>query len=135
MPSSNPDLLAHAKIYVFATRYLIDALREQSLKSLHRDLCTFQFASQNISRIIDLLEYTFENTARQEPGGCYSLRKLVIDYVAYHAKNFVKHSRFRQTLDKDEEIGSEIVAKLIDSGAFETLQSQGDRYARFRERR
>lgn len=43
LPSSNPDLLAHAKIYVFATRYLIDAWREQSLKSLHRDLCTFQF--------------------------------------------------------------------------------------------
>ena len=38
--SSDPDLLAHVKTYVFATRYLVDSLRVQCLKSLHRDFCS-----------------------------------------------------------------------------------------------
>jgi hypothetical protein len=44
LPSSNPDFLAHAKVYVFGTRYLIDPLREKALKSLHLDLCEFHSA-------------------------------------------------------------------------------------------
>jgi hypothetical protein len=79
LPSSNPDFLTHAKVYVFGTRYLIDSLREKALKSLHRDLCEFQFGSQTVSRILDQLEYAFQNTGRQEPDRYYSLRMMVIE--------------------------------------------------------
>jgi hypothetical protein len=99
---------------VFATRYLIDPLREQALKSLHRDLRAFPFCSSKVSHIFDLLEYTFKNTGRQEPGGCYSLRKLVIDYVACKAKSLTKHPRFGRILDENGETGSDLAAKLVD---------------------
>ncbi|OOQ89688.1 hypothetical protein PEBR_06946 [Penicillium brasilianum] len=109
----NPDFLAHAKIYTFATRYLVDSLREQCLKSLHRDLCEFTLNARNMSHFLDLLQYTFEHTGRQEPGGFSSLRRVVIDYTSCKAKYLVKSARFRQILDMFGEIGSDLVAKLV----------------------
>jgi hypothetical protein len=111
--AQNPDLLAHAKIYIFATRYLVDSLREQSLKSLHRDLCDFNLSTQNMSHFLDLLQYTFEHTGRQEPGGSSSLRRIVIDYTSCKAKVLIQSSRFRQILDMFGEIGSDLVAKIV----------------------
>lgn len=109
----NPDFLAHAKIYIFATRYLVDSLREQCLKSLHRDLCEFTLNARNMSHFLDLLQYTFEHTGRQEPDGISSLRRVVIDYTSCKAKYLVKSARFRQILDTFGEIGSDLVAKLV----------------------
>lgn len=81
-----PDLVFHAKLYVFANRYLIDSLRTQCLKSLHRDLCEFSLNKQNVPHILDLLEYTYQESGRGDPGiGC-SLKDLVIHYAACEAR-------------------------------------------------
>jgi hypothetical protein len=112
--SPNPDLLAHAKIYVFATRYLVDPLRKQFLKSLHRDLCGFSLDSHDVSQIFDLLAYTYEVTGRQEPSGSYSLGNLVVDYVSCNMQALTKNPCFRRILDEHEEIGSDLVAKLVE---------------------
>jgi hypothetical protein len=110
--SPNPDLLAHAKIYIFATRYLVDTLREQSLKSLHRDLSGLSLSGQTIPYFLDLLEYTYEQTGRQEPGGC-SLRDLVTHYVSCEVRTLIEITRFRQMLDEYGEMASELVVKLV----------------------
>jgi hypothetical protein len=112
--SPQPDLLAHAKLYVFATRYLIDPLREQCLKSLHRDLCNYSLNRQSMAHILDLLEYTYEQTGRQEPGGSYSLRMLVIDYISCEARTLVENARFRRILDGHGEMASDLVVKLVE---------------------
>lgn len=112
--SSDPDLLAHAKTYVFATRYLVDSLRGQCLKSLHRDLCKFSLNSRSVSHILDLLQYTFEQTGRQEPNGCLSLRELVIHYASCEARTLIENARFRHLLDEYGEMGSDLVAKLLE---------------------
>lgn len=103
--SSEPDLLAHAKTYVFATRYLVDSLRDQCLKSLHRDLCNFSLNSRSISHILDLLQYVYEQTGRHEPVGCLSLRKLVIHYASCEARTLIENTRFRHLLDEFGEMG------------------------------
>lgn len=113
LSSSNPNLLAHAKIYVFAERYLIDSLRDQCLKSLHRDLCNFSLNLQNIEQILDLLEYTYEQTSRQSSAGTNSLRSVVLHYVSCEIRTLVKDTRFRSLLDNFGEMGSELVAHLI----------------------
>ena len=100
--------------YVFATRYLIDPLREQCLKSLHRDLCNFSLNGQSMAYILDLLEYTYEQRGRQEPGGSYSLRMLVIDYISCEARTLVENTRFRYMLDDQGEIASDLVVKLVE---------------------
>ena len=112
--SPYPDLLAHAKIYVFATRYLVDPLREQCLKSLHRDLCNFALNGQTMTHILDLLVYTYEQTGRQEPGGCYSLRMLVILYISCEARTLAENTRFRHILDDYGEMASDLVANLVE---------------------
>src|SRR5205085_7718452 len=40
-PDTTPYLLLHAKLYVFATRYLIPTLAQLCLKKLHQDLVDF----------------------------------------------------------------------------------------------
>jgi hypothetical protein len=111
--SSNPNLLAHAKIYVFAERYLIDSLRNQCLKSLHRDLCNFSLNLQNMKQILDLLKYTYEQTSRQSSAGTNSLRSVVIHYASCEIRTLVKDTRFRSLLDDFGEMGSELVGHLI----------------------
>lgn len=109
--SLSPDLLAHAKIYVFATIYLVDALREQCLKSLHRDLSNFVLNRQTITNVLDLLEYTYDHTGRQEPGGRCSLRTLVIHYISCEARTLVENTRFRRILDDHGEMASDLVGE------------------------
>ncbi|CAI7600275.1 unnamed protein product [Penicillium pancosmium] len=109
----NPDFLAHAKIYVFATRYLVDPLKEQCLKSLHRDLCSFSLHKETTTYILDLLEYTYEQTSRQEPDGCYSIRMLVILYISCEMPTLIENTRFRRILDEHGEMASDLVLKLV----------------------
>lgn len=111
--SYEPDLLAHAKIYVFADRYLIDSLRDQCLKSLHRDLCNFSINLQDIEEILELLEYTYEQTGRQSSSEIHSLRSVVIHYTACEIRTLIEETRFRSLLDSCGEMGSELVAQLF----------------------
>lgn len=80
--SSEPDLLFHAKSYIFATKYLIEPLRRQSLATLHHDLCAYPFTAENSRLIVGLLGFVYSNTGRVEPGGESARRDVVIHYVA-----------------------------------------------------
>jgi hypothetical protein len=61
---------------------------------------------------MDLLEFAYQNTTRQvdrEDG----LRMLVIQYVAYVAKKLTRHINFRDVLDSNAEMASDLVHKLL----------------------
>ncbi|EER36362.1 conserved hypothetical protein [Histoplasma capsulatum H143] len=111
--SSNPDLLFHAKLYVFATRYLIGSLRTQCLKSLHRDLCNFSLNRETAQQILDLQDFIYEKTGRNEPCGGSLLRNLVIHYVACKARTLAADERLCLLLDSNGEMGSNLFAKLV----------------------
>nr|KMM68936.1 hypothetical protein CPAG_05259 [Coccidioides posadasii RMSCC 3488] len=108
-----PDLLFHAKLYVFATRYIIEPLQTQAVKSLHRDLCNFSLSKETASQILGLLEFTYQNTARYEPSGRSLLRDVVIQYVACEVQMLAGNEDLYSLLDVDGEMGSDLVAKLI----------------------
>ncbi|PGG99138.1 hypothetical protein AJ80_09402 [Polytolypa hystricis UAMH7299] len=110
--SAKPDMLFHAKLYVFATKYLIDGLRTQCLKSLHRDLCGFSLDKDTAPQIFNLLEFTYKNTGTCEPGGGSPLRDLVSHYVACQAQTLY-NQRLHSLLAANGEIGSDLVAKLV----------------------
>ena len=92
-PDDLPYLTFHAKVYVFATRYLIPALAQLSLQKLHRDLLYLAFPvdpdfsaagaagiparaeeeegqaelqTTKARMILDLLYYTYSKTTRVE---------------------------------------------------------------------
>ncbi|KAF3482122.1 uncharacterized protein GIQ15_04881 [Arthroderma uncinatum] len=71
-----PYILYHAKIYVFASRYLVPTLAQLALTKLHRDLVSFPLRTTNASGhgdnstvpfVLELLHYTFKNTKRTDP--------------------------------------------------------------------
>ncbi|KAJ5218255.1 uncharacterized protein N7498_000354 [Penicillium cinerascens] len=116
--SSNdlPYLTFHAKVYVFATRYLIPALAQLCLQKLHRNLLQLSiadtesldpFSGQNSGglaahqapMVLDLLRYAYTKTTRLEPINPTSatqlreneLRRLVVHYAACKVKDLARY--------------------------------------------
>ncbi|KOS43603.1 hypothetical protein ACN38_g5470 [Penicillium nordicum] len=111
-----PYITFHAKVYVFATRYLIPALAQLCLRKLHRDLLRlsstdFETADLSESQILDglaatkarmvleLVHYAYTKTARLEPISPTSatqlrenqLRRLVVHYAACNVKELARY--------------------------------------------
>lgn len=111
-----PYITFHAKVYVFATRYLIPALAQLCLRKLHRDLLLlsstdFETADLDDSQILDglaatkaqmvleLVHYAYTKTARLEPISPTSatqlrenqLRRLVVHYAACNVKELSRY--------------------------------------------
>lgn len=100
-----PYLLFHAKVYVFATRYLISGLAQLCLKKLHSELLNFSLTppaeddeddtalhlfNARAQMFLDVMRYTYNKTTRFEPECQTSatllreseLRKLVTHFAA-----------------------------------------------------
>jgi len=106
-PTDLPYLTFHAKVYVFATRYLIPALAQLCLQKLHRNLLQLSTTvAENLdlgglaaAMVLDLLQYTFTKTTRLEPINPTSatqlreneLRRLVVHYVACKVKDLARY--------------------------------------------
>lgn len=81
-PQSEPYVLFHAKLYIFAANYMIPSLARLCLKKLHQDLLIFGTRSAsrndnaaaandvkitNMRVILQLLHFTYTNTERYDP--------------------------------------------------------------------
>ncbi|OJJ46250.1 hypothetical protein ASPZODRAFT_67283 [Penicilliopsis zonata CBS 506.65] len=108
-----PYLVFHAKVYVFATKYLIPALAQLCLQKLHSDLLHLSFpdsennddefisslTSAKARMILDLLHYTYTKTTRLEPISPTSatqlrdneLRRLVTHYAACKIRDLAQY--------------------------------------------
>ncbi|KAL3448948.1 hypothetical protein BJX65DRAFT_52235 [Aspergillus insuetus] len=115
LPGSElPYLVFHAKLYVFATRYLIPDLAHLCLQKLHRDLLNLAFSDPDpedqyaeefvltttkARMVVDLLEYTYIKTTRLEPITPSSatqlrdneLRRLVVHYAACKVRDLAEY--------------------------------------------
>ncbi|KAJ5734508.1 hypothetical protein N7493_003294 [Penicillium malachiteum] len=112
-----PYLTFHAKVYVFATRYLIPALAQLCLRKLHRDLLSLTFedaesmnpmhdsqpliglVALQVPMVLDLLQFSYTKTTRLEPIIPNSatqlreneLRRLVVHYAACKVKELARY--------------------------------------------
>lgn len=110
---SRPSALTfHAKVYAFATTYLVRPLRDLSLGYLHHELCEFPLLVENLQYIFDLVEYTYGHTQRGEAWGP-KLRELVAHYVASRAHFLSRYDRLWDLLDSYGEAGSDLVRFLV----------------------
>ncbi|WEW58458.1 hypothetical protein PRK78_003926 [Emydomyces testavorans] len=95
----DPYVLFHAKLYVFASRYLIPTLAHTCLTKLHRDLVSYPLTTAgldnarptNVPMILELLHFAYTNTKRDDPVFALpnapparenQLRKLVTHFAA-----------------------------------------------------
>ncbi|KAI7968160.1 hypothetical protein EIK77_010330 [Talaromyces pinophilus] len=112
-----PDLLSIAKLYIFATRYLVEPLRQKCLATLHLILTT-PHLTKNIGpqSILDLLEFAYLNTG-VEPTGDLStkslLRDLVIHYAASKLLELSKYEAFFDLLESNAEMSSDLVKEMV----------------------
>ncbi|KAI9373183.1 hypothetical protein BJX61DRAFT_533360 [Aspergillus egyptiacus] len=109
-----PYLIFHAKLYVFATRFLIPDLAHLCLRKLHRDLLDMEFPDSDhesqygeqfvltttkARMVVDLLSYTYTRTTRLEPITSTSatqlrdneLRRLVVHYAACKVRDLAEY--------------------------------------------
>ncbi|OJD23983.1 hypothetical protein ACJ73_04662 [Blastomyces percursus] len=105
-----PYLLFHAKLYVFATRFLIPTLAQLALKKLHRDLVSFPLSTKtadhlsptSTAAVIQLLHFTFTRTKSDDPVFSLTspdpnahrqneLRKLVTHYAACKVRELANY--------------------------------------------
>ncbi|KAL4913816.1 hypothetical protein BDW62DRAFT_157068 [Aspergillus aurantiobrunneus] len=109
-----PYLTFHAKLYIFATRYLIPDLAHLCLQKLHYDLLNLAFpdpdpedqyveqfvlTTTKARMVVDLLNYTYTKTTRLEPIIPSSatqlrdneLRRLVVHYAACKVRDLAKY--------------------------------------------
>ncbi|KAJ5936740.1 hypothetical protein N7466_003190 [Penicillium verhagenii] len=111
-----PYLTFHAKVYVFATRFLIPSLAQLCLRKLHADLLSLvledgesthttpvsdddQLAMRQAPMVLDLLRYAYTYTERLEPISETvatqvrenELRRLVVHYAACKLKALARY--------------------------------------------
>ena len=99
------SLTTHAKLYVFGQMYLIDALQEQCLHKLHRDLSVTEVYPRLSPALIDLIRFTYANTAGDgstREGTGSELRYLVSAYVFCVECELIRSHEYRMLLADGE---------------------------------
>ncbi|KAF2135118.1 uncharacterized protein K452DRAFT_213695, partial [Aplosporella prunicola CBS 121167] len=94
-------LLSHARLYSFADKYGIEALRLLTLHKLHKTLVGFTLYNARISDIIALLRYTYsdEHTLDYD-NKVDDLRALVSEYVVCEIETIGRTKAFLDLIEE-----------------------------------
>lgn len=100
--------LLHAKIFVFAEKYDLQALKMLSIHNLHYLLSHYQIFSQHIPDIVNLIRYSYENTqASSDP-----LRELLASYVELEMAMLIEAKSFEELLEEGGEFVADFLKKV-----------------------
>lgn len=113
MVSVNPNIMFHAKLYVFATEFQILSLQRQCLSKLHRDLCEFYMNPSDVGIVLDLVDYVYTQTVRHELGEESPLRNLVFRYAMCQLDKFIDEEKFEQVLRKNAALSIDILRDVL----------------------
>lgn len=92
--------LSHARLYVFAEKYDIQALKTLALEELHNTLKIYTLHRRRTGDIISLLRYSYANTGMPARGG-EDLRMLLRDYIGYEMKVLMMDEEFKDLMVED----------------------------------
>ena len=106
-------ILELAKLFSFADMYLVEDLKEATLKKLEHKLGSFPVEGEDVGAVVDLLRYTYEHTKDMEEDGIGALRKLVASYAIEHAKELGQSDEFMKLLSCGGDIVEEIVGPVL----------------------
>lgn len=95
-PDATPFFLAHARLYVLASKYDVVKLKELSEKKLHKAFTQFLSAGRANS-IIELITYIYENTHASSDG---AIRALLVEYITLWHNHFGDLPEFRELLEE-----------------------------------
>lgn len=112
------DLLAHAKLWVFADRYLIQDLKDLCLHMLHRELLFFNINRYSVLEIFELLSYVYdpENTRNSDEDTLDNgeelyvneLKGLAISYATCIIHELREFKQYRETLRNGGDLAADL---------------------------
>ena len=116
---ASDDLVEHAKLAVFADKWDVQGLEKLAIQNLYKDLATYAPTSENISQLLDLIAYTWENT-RDDTGNddersarVLTLRGLIVAYVEDTAAELSKIAGFADFLREHGEFAQPVFMRLV----------------------
>lgn len=104
--------LSHARIYIFADRYSIEALKQLTLRRLHQTLVKFTLYEERIPDITCLLSFSYNNTP-DRTGTVDELRLLVVKYISCHIKRIHSDTSFVHMMKAEGPLSIDLLQELI----------------------
>ena len=114
------DLLIHARVFVFADKWLISELKELALHKLHRDICEYHIMEDEGAKVVKLLEYCFATTSsggdvdnehelQRNNGDFRELKGLVFAYAACKSEQLLRCTQFRRLLQNSGDMALQFI--------------------------
>jgi hypothetical protein len=98
--------LAHARLYTFAEKYLIEPLKQLTLHKLHKTLVAFDLYESRVGDVLELARYAYSDhtrSARTDEEETDGLRNLVVEYMGYEIDTINKSKQFTDLLEEGGE--------------------------------
>ena len=110
------DMLAHAKLYVFADRYDISDLCALTLNKLYTALHSSPTTMPWCQVVVEVARFCYENTVASNVNGVRNPRMLFSLYMAFHVKMFNQVPEFRKLLVEVGEFAEDLVGHIAELG-------------------
>ena len=108
--------LGHAHLYVLADRWGIDSLKDLVLSKLHSTLKTFVPSEQRYLDIVELAEYTYDNTpTKLKVDG---LRGLICKYITYRGKKIAQSEACLSLVERCGPFAKDLMTLVLERGDF-----------------
>lgn len=104
---------SHARMYVLADYYDIEALMMLSLKKLHQALLSAELSANGIDDVTVVLDYCFANTV-DKGGSQDKLRHLLTLYAACMIEDLWPSPLFQELLERSGELSKAIIGYMIE---------------------
>ena len=104
--------LCHAKMYVFAEYYGIGKLKTMALANLRQSLELFYIHAERIGDVVNLIEYIYVNTSKQERR-TDPMRNLVCIYAACKMESLWESHRFRRAFNMLDGFSERVITRLM----------------------
>jgi len=105
-------LSSHARLYILADRFDIEALQALALQKLQMTLSRFKLHEERTIDLIRTLQYTYENTLDKKHT-TDRLRLLLVKYVACFVEDFCINADFCRLLEEPGEISRDLLLNLL----------------------
>lgn len=104
--------LSHAKVYVSADKYNIEALRSLALRNLHKIFSIFTLHPESVANIATLFQYVYQHTLEREIE-IDPLLELVVNYVACKVEKLVSDEVFKGVLREENSASIDVMKMLL----------------------
>lgn len=105
--------LSHARIYVLADYYDIEALMVLSLKRLHQALVGFELSRNRADDVTAVVDYCYGNTV-DKGGNQDRLRYLLALYTACKVETMWPSTYFQEILERSGELSKAVIKNMLD---------------------